>query len=460
MSEASTAGSILVADDEAGVRDSLAALFRDEGFAVVTAADGAVALKAVEEKEFDLMIVDLRMPEVGGIEVLRRVREVAPQTLVILITAYASIETAIEALRQGAQDYIVKPLIFEDVLRKVRRLLDLKHLAWEVGALRRQVERQFRFHDLVGQSAAMRRVLGLVRKVATTKATVLITGESGVGKEVVARALHAHSEAREKVFLPVNCAAIPESLLESQLFGHLRGSFTGAVTNQEGLFQRARGGTIFLDEIGDMPFGLQAKLLRAIEEKEILPLGASAPVRVDVRIVASTNKDLQKEVEQERFREDLFYRLNVVGIHIPPLRERREDIPPLVEHLVERHNHELKKNVRGVDNAAMKFLMSLPWKGNVRELDNVLERVMILGDGDWVTAEDLAMTMGTDQGALSHAADNLREAVRVYERAHIRTTLRKVGWDKRKGAEALGLSLSSLYRKLEELDIGLQEEGG
>ncbi len=450
-------GTVLVADDEAAIRESLAAVLRDEGYTVVEVGDGEAAIKALEGSEFDLVIADLRMPGATGIDVLRRTREVAPQSLVLLITAYASIETAVEALRQGAQDYIMKPLIFADVLGKVKRLLEYKHLAWEVQMLRREVERQFDFQNLVGRSPTMREIVDLIRKVAPTKSTVLITGESGVGKEVVARALHAHSDRRDKVFLPVNCGAIPESLLESQLFGHLRGAFTGAVSNQEGLFQRARGGTIFLDEIGDLPFGLQVKLLRAIEEKEVLPLGTGTPVKIDIRILASTNKDLKADVEGGRFREDLYYRLNVVGIHIPPLRDRREDIPLLVEHLVRKHNQEMKKNYKGVDNSAMKALMALPWKGNIRELDNVLERAMILGDAEWITVRDLPHVLSGDEDMIPYAADNLKEAVKVYERTHIQTTLRKLNWDKKKAAELLGLSLSSLYRKLEELNIGLQQ---
>jgi len=450
------AATILVADDEPAIRESLAGVLRDEGHAVFEVADGEAALKIIEAVEFDLVIADLRMPGASGIDVLRRIRVVAPQSFVVLVTAYASTESAVEALRQGAQDYIVKPLILADVLSKVKRLLDYRHLAWEVQILRREVQRQFDFENLVGRSSTMREIVGLIRKVAPTRSTVLITGESGVGKEVVARALHAHSDRRDKVFLPVNCGAIPESLLESQLFGHVRGAFTGAVTNQEGLFQRARGGTIFLDEIGDLPFGLQVKLLRAIEEKEVLPLGSGTPARIDIRIIASTNKEMKAEVEAGRFREDLYYRLNVVGIHLPPLRDRREDVPLLVEHLVSAHNLELKKNYKGVDNSAMKTLMGLPWKGNIRELDNVLERAMILGDGEWIGIADLPRT-GVEADALPYAADNLKEAVRVYERTHIQTTLRKLNWDKRRAAEQLGLSLSSLYRKLDELQIGLQE---
>lgn len=299
----------------------------------------------------------------------------------------------------------------------------------------------------------MQEVLGLIEKVAPTNATVLITGESGTGKEVVARLVHAHSEQKDKVFLPINCSAIPETLLESQLFGHTKGAFTGATGSQEGLFQRARGGTIFLDEIGEMPLTLQSKLLRVIEEKEVLPLGATTPLKVDVRIVAATNRNLKQEAENGQFREDLYYRLNVIGLSLPPLRDRREDIPLLVEYLVQRNNHELKKAYNGVDNQAMKLLMSLPWRGNVRELDNVLERAMILGGGEWITVADLPRSDAAAETRIEHTGDNLKEAVRAYERSHIENVLSKMDGDKKAAAEILGLSLSSLYRKLEELDV-------
>jgi transcriptional regulator with PAS, ATPase and Fis domain len=291
--------------------------------------------------------------------------------------------------------------------------------------------------------------------VAPTQSTVLITGESGTGKEVVARAVHHFSEVGQRIFLPVNCAAIPENLLESQLFGHVRGSFTGAVASQEGLFSRARGGTIFLDEIGDMPFGLQSKLLRAIESKEILPVGSTQPVTVEVRIVAASNRDLAQMVAEGKFREDLYYRLNVVNIQLPPLRERREDIPSIVEFLVRRHNRELKRAYRGVDNATLKVLLSQPWKGNVRELDNAIEHAMILGDGQWITVADLPRGLRQSDDVLPPVGDELREALRAYERIHIESVLRRAGHDKRKAADLLGLSLSSLYRKMNELGIDL-----
>jgi len=331
--------------------------------------------------------------------------------------------------------------------------MEHKSLAWEIQMLRREVTRHFDPAQLVGRSQGMQEISALIEKVAPTAATVLITGESGVGKEVVARTLHLHSARKDKVFLPVNCSAIPDTLLESQLFGHMKGAFTGALNSQEGLFQRARGGTIFLDEIGEMPLSLQPKLLRAIEEKEVLPVGSTNPVRVDVRILASTNRDLKKEVEASKFREDLYYRLNVIGIYIPPLRERREDIPLLVEYLVHRHNLEMKRSYKGVDNATMKILMSLPWKGNIRELDNILERAMILGNGEWITPADLPRQEVPGGELPLPVGDTLKEAVRSYEKSHIENVLKKTTGDKKQAAELLGLSLSSLYRKLEELGI-------
>jgi DNA-binding NtrC family response regulator len=450
-----TKGAILIAEDEAAVRESLVEVLREEGYDVTAAPDGTAAIAALDTREFDLVLSDIRMPGADGLTVLRHAREIAPQALVLLMTAHATVETAVEAIRRGAQDYLLKPIIFDDVLHKIEHLLEHRQIAWENQLLRSQVDRQWDFDNLVGRSAVMRDVMNLVRRVAPTPSTVLITGESGVGKEVVARAVHHFSEFHDRIFLPVNCGAIPENLLESQLFGHLRGSFTGAISNQEGLFHRARGGTIFLDEIADMPFNLQVKLLRTIEAKEILPVGASSPVKVEVRVIAATNHDLGTLVDEGKFRDDLYYRLNVVNIEIPPLRERREDIPALIEHFVHLHNRELKKSFKGTDSATLKLLMSLPWKGNVRELDNVIEHSMILGEGDWITMRDLPRSLQQEVGLPMPAGDNLREALRAYEKAHIQAVLSKVDQDKKAAAEALGMSLSSLYRKIEELSIEL-----
>lgn len=446
-------GTIVVADDEALARQSIVEFLREEGYQVYEAADGQAALQLLEQLEVDLILSDLRMPGIDGLAVLQKARELYPQTMVVLMTAYASVDTVVEALRHGAQDYLLKPLLLDDLLHKVRRLLEHKRQAWEIQLLRREVSSHFDFTSMVGRSSIMKEIFELIKKVAPTNATVLITGESGVGKEVVARLIHSHSLQKEHVFLPVNCSAIPEALLESQLFGHIKGAFTGAIGAQEGLFQRARGGTIFLDEIGEMPLTLQPKLLRAIEEKEVLPVGATTPVKIDVRILAATNRDLKKEIEANRFREDLYYRLNVIELHIPPLRDRREDIPLLVEHLVQRHNQEMKKVYKGADNATMKLLMSLPWKGNVRELDNVLERAMILGDGEWISPTDLPRLEVPEGTPVVTLSDNLKEAVQAYEKSHIETVLKKTNRDKKSTAELLGLSLSSLYRKLDELGI-------
>lgn len=446
--------SILVVDDEQASREALVDVLREEGYAVTSANDGEAGRAAIEASDFDLVITDLRMPKLDGLGLLREIRSIAPQTLVILVTAHASVDSVVEALHQGAHDYMLKPLIYDDVTTKVARLLGQRELAWQIQHLRREVESRYDFKNLIGESKAMRVIVELIRKVGPTNSTVLITGESGVGKEVVARAVHRESDRSDQIFLPVNCGAIPENLLESQLFGHVRGAFTGAVTPQEGLFQRARGGTLFLDEIGELPLGLQVKLLRAIEEKEIMPVGGVSPALIDVRIIAATNRDLEVCCNEGSFREDLYYRLNVFGIDIPPLRERREDIPLLVEFLVRRHNTDMNRHFKGVENAAMKLLLSMPWKGNVRELDNVIEHAMILGSGDWISSGDLPARLSANADSdTDYVGDDLKGAMRVYERHHISNALERLEGDKRKAAELLGISLSSLYRKIEELDI-------
>lgn len=444
-------GSILVVEDEALPRRSLCRVLRREGYEVYEAADGPTAITILDQSECDLVLTDLKMPGMDGLGVLRHIHERLPQTFVVLMTAHASVDTAIAALRLGAQDYLLKPLVFEEVLSKVRLLQEHKKLAVENQILRRELNRPLEATQIIGTSQIMQEIQGSVEKVAPATSTVLITGESGVGKEVVARTIHLQSPRRDRIFLQVNCSSIPETLLESQLFGHVKGAFTGATGSQAGLFQSAQGGTLFLDEIGEMPLSLQPKLLQVIERKEILSVGATKPRQVDVRILAATNRDLKKEVAAGHFRDDLCYRLNVIGIHVPPLRERREDIPALVGYLIHRHNREIRGAYRGVDNAAMKILMALPWKGNVRELDNTLERAMILGDGEWVTpahlpAGEQEVVPATPLGA---EGDHLKAALRAYEQSHIEYVLKKTDGDRTRAAALLGLSRSSLYRKME-----------
>src|ERR671910_2714084 len=410
-------GSILVAEDQDSARESLVELLKGEGYEVHDAVDGTAAISLIDKLDLDVVLTDLMMPGADGIAVMKHVRDLAPQTLVMIMSAHATVETAIEAIRLGAQDYLLKPLLFAEVLRKVQHLMAHRKLAWENQLLRREVNDHFSPDRPLGRSAAMQEIATMIRKVAPTPTTVLISGESGVGKEVVARAIHNGSHARDNVFLPVNCSAIPENLLESQLFGHMKGSFTGAVGSQEGLFQRARGGTIFLDEIGEMPLSLQPKLLRVLEEKTVLPVGSTTPVKVNVRILAASNRDLKGEVEAGRFREDLYYRINVFEINIPPLRKRLDDLPGLVEHLIQRHNLEMNTTYKGVDSATMRILMSFPWKGNIRELDNVLERAMILGDGEWIKPSDLPGQQAN--GGEFNSEDNLSAALDLFEKSHI-----------------------------------------
>ncbi len=446
---------ILVVDDEPLIRDTLAEYLGQEGFAVTACADGEEALARAEGRRFDAALCDVQLPGMDGIELLERLLKISPETFVLLITAYATAENAVEAFQRGAHDYIMKPILLDDVLNKVRHLLAYRRLFQENQWLRRELNRAHDQDLVVGRSVAMRQVLEVVRKVAPTRSTVLISGESGTGKELVARAIHDQETAArgggERRFLAVNCAAIPHDLLENQLFGHRKGAFTGADRDQPGVFVHAGDGTVFLDEIGELPAATQAKLLRAIEQKEVLPVGANEPVRVQARVLAATNKDLKRETEQGRFREDLYYRLAVVTIRMPPLRDRREDIPDLVDALLARHARELGKRIGGVSHEAMQILLACRWRGNVRELDNALQRAVILGEGPLITPADLPPDLAPVENDPS-LVDDLGEAVRRFERMHIERILRQTP-DKKEAARRLGMGLSSLYRRIGELGI-------
>jgi len=401
-------------------------------------------------RDFDIVISDIIMPGVSGLDLLRKARALHPQTLVVLITAYATVETAVDALREGASDYVLKPFKFDDLRFRVQRLLEHRTAFQESARFRGAVECAALDKTLLGESAAIQAVRVQVAKAGPVVSNVLITGESGTGKELVARALHAASPRRGQPLVPINCGAIPEALLETQLFGHVRGAFTSAVQSSLGLFAAANHGTVFLDEIGEMPVHLQVKLLRVIEEKQVWAVGSTKPVRVDIRIVASTNRDLAKEVEAGRFRCDLFYRLNVVHIALPPLREHLEDIPLLADHFIREFNLKLGRRVRGIDRDALRVLMGYPWKGNVRELEHVIESAMILSDGEVLTVGD---PPGGFVGESVPRSDSLREVSRQSERQHIMAVLAQTQFDKREAARILGISLASLYRKLGERRI-------
>ena len=437
--------SILVVDDVPDMREILNHSLAGEGYRVATASSGDEALTRLEEHEFDVIVSDIVMPGVGGLEILEKSRLLDPRVAVILMTGHATLDTAIAALRRGACDYLEKPFPLDELKVRVQRLIELRDELWKGRLQQRALQPRPDGRILIGESAPMRVVRDQIAKSARARSNVLITGESGTGKELVARELHAGSARREQAFVAVNCGAIPEALLESQLFGHVRGAFTTAVHANPGLFAVASRGTLFLDEIGELPFALQVKLLRVIEERHVWPVGATRPVPVDVRLIASTNRDLAQEVTAGRFREDLFYRLNVVRLELPPLRERRSDIPLLVDHLVHRLNVKLGTVVLGVEREALRALISHPWRGNVRELENILERAMVLGDGELISLQHLPGSLPATEGG--HLTD-LREAVRQFERQHLMNVLAETGRDKREAAQLLGISLASLYRKL------------
>ncbi len=451
MAQQTKTATILVVDDEPLIRATLTEYLTQEGHRVTACGSGEQALQLAGQQPFDVALCDVQLPGIDGIELLERLLKISPQTFVLLVTAFGTVDNAVEAFHRGAHDYLMKPILLDEVQGKIKRLLAYRDLFQENQWLRRELNRVHHPDAIVGRGAAMQRVFEVVRKVAPTRSTVLLVGESGTGKELIARALHEQSGAADARFLPVNCAAIPNDLLENQLFGHRKGAFTGADRDQPGVFVHAGGGTVFLDEIGELALATQAKLLRVIEQKEIFPVGANEPVEVAARVLAATNKDLAREVEAGRFRADLYYRLNVVTIQLPPLRARREDIPDLVDFLLAKHARALGKPIRGVAHEAMQLLLACPWKGNVRELDNALQRAVILGEGPVITAADLPpdLTPVADDPAL---VDDLNEAVTRFEAQHIARVLRRFP-DKKEAAKRLNVALSSLYRKIADLKI-------
>jgi DNA-binding NtrC family response regulator len=448
------ANRILVVDDEKIIRESISFILEKEGYTVLQAPDGKEAYDLILRDTFDVIITDLEMPEMKGIELLDKVIHLSPHTAVIVITAYGSLDTAIASLRKGASDYILKPVDFDDLLLRIRRLLDYKRLSLENQILRREIQQEFNFSHIIGKSPAMQKVFQMISVAAPTESTVLVTGKSGTGKELVARALHINSKRSSQSFIVVNCGAVSETLIESELFGHKRGAFTGAIADKVGYFKAADAGTLYLDEISEMPLQLQVKLLRAIEQKEIIPVGMSVPIIVDVRILASTNRDLRVEVEQGRFREDLFYRLNIVEIPLPSLAERRDDIPLLVEHFIKRHNERAHMAIKGVEHEAMRRLMNHEWKGEIRELENVIERAIIFCKNELITVADLPEFLHAAPALqVIESGKPLEDAMNELTRQYIIASLKRNNNDKEKTSQELKISLPTLYRRIKELNI-------
>ncbi|MCU0641157.1 MAG: sigma-54 dependent transcriptional regulator [Candidatus Margulisbacteria bacterium] len=441
-----TKAKILVVDDEKSMRDSLHLLLKDR-YHVLLAGSGREAIEQIRKQPIDLVLLDIRLPEIDGIEVLKLIKGIDDAVEVIMVTAVITVGKAVEAIRAGAYDYITKPFDIAALTEQVEKIMEKRLLARENQSLRQLLESDYQYEKIVGKSPAIREVFRVVEEVAKSNATVLITGESGTGKELVARAIHNRSPRQNKLFVAVNCAAIPENLLESELFGHEKGSFTGAIERQIGKFEIASGGTLFLDEIGTLPLPMQAKLLRALQEKEIERLGGGRPVPVDVRIVAATNGDLKAETKNRRFREDLFYRLNVIPLHLPPLRERAEDVPLLAEHFLHKYNHEFGKKIKGFKPEVLPLLAAYDWPGNVRELENLIERLVVLTQSAQIDAAKLPPEVRGNLPALPGEEETrFRDAVRKFESAFIKQAIGKAGGKKGEAAKMLGIHRNTLLQ--------------
>lgn len=438
---------VLIVDDERDFRNSLSEALTSAGHEVTECNDAAEAVSRVQALPFDVVITDLRMPGQGGLDLLKAAAGRLPDAILLVMTAYGSMETAIEALRIGAHDYLLKPFRLEALVKKVELLVRHQAALAENRFLRATLENHHPASGLVGKSSAIERIHELIGKVAPTESTVMILGETGTGKELVARAIHAASPRRQGPFVAINCGGIPDSLLESELFGHVRGSFTGADRDKRGLFEVAENGSILLDEVGEMPLALQSKILRALENREILRVGATGPIRINARIIAATHRNLQEMLEEGSFRSDLYYRLNVFEVSIPALRDRSEDILPIAACLLEKYCRRMNRPIPALEPSAVRAMEHYRWPGNVRELANVLERALILSDGPRITLSDLP---GLGMPTSPACRDELKVERLAFERSHIRRVLGKFNGDKSRAAEALGIDLSSLYRKLQE----------
>ncbi|MGJ5817314.1 sigma-54-dependent transcriptional regulator [Paludibaculum fermentans] len=444
---------ILVVDDEEVMCESLAAWLREDGYDVDTASSGRRAVESARAADYAIYFIDLKMPGgMDGIETMMEIRKLHPEAPVIIITAYATVDTAITAMKEGAQEYIVKPCNPEEISLVVARIIKVKNLQLENTILRKRLTGQYDFHDIITKNPRMLAILQLVQDVAGLRSTVLVRGESGTGKELIARAVHYSGDRADKPFVPVSCAALAETLLESELFGYEKGAFTGAATRTRGKFELADGGTIFLDEIGDISPKLQADLLRVLQERRFYRLGGSEEVKVDVRVIAATNKDLVEEVSQGRFRDDLYYRLNVIEIRIPPIRERREDLPLLARHLVQRLSPELNKDIQDISEGAMKVLLEYEWPGNVRELENAIERAIVTCRGQVLSEDDFGFLTRTMQERKAWSVP-ANMTLQDLERQAVQAALQRTGGNVKEAASSLGIDRSTMYEKIKKYDI-------
>ncbi len=450
---------ILVVDDDQGMREFLEIMLTGEGYRVNTASDAGKALNRCKKEKFDLVITDLKMPKMDGIEFLRSLKDLSPETMVILITAYASGETAVTAMKEGAYDYIEKDFAIDDLKKIVQNALNKKGVTRDEALFRKEVDDAVCFGNMIGNSREMLKLYGTIKKVADTPANILILGESGTGKELVARAVHENSSRSHMPFTIINCGGIPENLLESELFGYIKGSFTGAYSDKAGLFEIARGGTVFLDEIGELPPLLQVKLLRIVQEKTFRRIGGTEDIHVDVRIISATNRNLTDNVKSGVFREDLYYRLNVIPLHLPPLRERKDDIPVLTEHFIEKYSQEFGKEIKTISAYALELLMQYPFPGNIRELENIIERSVALETSNIILPENLILPqegMRKELFTIHELPDDgldLNEQLDQFERVLIEKALQKANGVKTRAAELLKINYDSLYYRTEKLGI-------
>lgn len=442
---------VLVVDDDPEMCRLLSEGLSEEGLSIVTTGDSLEASKSLKKEEFDVIITDLKMKGLKGLDLLEEANKVVPMTPVIIITAFGTIESAIKAMKMGAYDYITKPFRLDELILTVRKALETRLLKKEVIRLRKEVESRYDFHQLIGKSPAMQKIYDIIGRISDSSSNVLITGESGTGKELVAKAIHYSGVRKEGPFIAINCAAIPETLLESELFGYKKGAFTDARSDKKGLFFEAHEGTLFLDEITEMPLTLQAKLLRAIEGREVRPLGDTNSYPIDVRVISTSNRDIESSIKQSRFREDLYYRLKVIDIDMPPLRERKEDIPLLIQHFIARFSDEFRKSLSGISEHALRLLLNYSWPGNVRELENVIQRAITLSQHEVVLPDDLpaSIIQKADEKLFERAMEE-KLTLDQLEKEYIKRVLMETGGNKSKAAERLGLDRKTLYRKLQD----------